>query len=87
MIKVMYIVCGSGLDAFLAYELELAPMNMNEISKIINEMGLNEYPLKIIVLNNPKDKTGIEYVYNLDWCKYSRITLEDEDDLRPKAKQ
>lgn len=83
----MYIVRGSGLDAFLAYELELAPMNMNEISKIISEMGLTEYPHKIIVLNNPKDENGIEYVYNLDWCKYSRITLEDDDNIIPRKKK
>jgi len=84
----MYIVCGSGLDAFLAYELELAPMNMNEISKIIYEMGLTEYPQKIIVLNNPKSENGIEYVYNLNRGKYCRTTLEDEySDLQPKRKR
>ncbi len=87
MVKVMYIVRGSGLDAFLAYELELVPMNMNEISKIICEMGLNEYPLKIIVLNNPKDENGIEYVYNLGWGKYCRTTLEDDDNIMPRKKK
>lgn len=87
MIKVMYIVRGSGLDAFLAYELDQAPMSMNEISKIITEMGLTEYPHKIMVLNNHKDENGIEYVYNLEWGKYCRTTLENEDDILPRKKK
>ena len=82
----MYIVRGSGLDAFLAYELDQSPMNMPEITKIISEMGLVEYPQKIIVLNNYSEKVGLEYKFNLDWGKYSRQTLDDED-IMPKRKR
>lgn len=76
-----------GLDAFLVYELEQSPMNMDVIISILQEMGCYELPQKIRVGNHYSDTIWVEYIYNANLGRYNRITLDMDEDIQPKRKR
>ena len=87
MIPYICLIRTGGLDAFLIYELEQSPMNMVEITSILQEMGCNELPQIIKVGYHYSDTVWVEYVYNTNLGRYSRITLDMDEDIQPKRKR
>ena len=87
MIPYIHLIRTGGLDAFLIYELEQSPINMDAITDILQEMGCCELPQTIRVGNHYSDTDWVEYVYNTSKGKYCQTNLDDEDDLLPKRKK
>ena len=87
MIPYIHLIRTGGLDAFLVYELEQSPMNMGEITSILQEMGCYELPQTIRVGNHYSDTVWVEYVYNASKGKYCQTNLEDEDAVAPPRKK
>ena len=86
-IPYIHLIRTGGLDAFLVYELENTQvMNMDEIKRILQEMGCHSFPQKIRIGNHYSDTVWVEYVYNSNLGKYRCITLDDEA-LQPKRKK
>jgi len=87
-IPCIHLVRASGLDAFLAYELESTPkMNMSVIRSILREMGCESLPQKITIRNHYSDTVWVEYVYNTALGRYNCISLDEDEDLQPKRKR
>ena len=88
MIPVIYLIRNSGLDSFLAYELEHGePMNMPAIIELLAEMSIMELPRKIIIRNHYSDTIGTEFVYNLSKGKYCQTNLDEDIAWQPARKK